>query len=147
MERRIARIGLGEDVILLGATPRAALRDLYASSDVFVAPAIREAFGIAALEARCMDLPVIAMRHAGPARFVRDGVSGLLADDDSAFALHMTALALDDGLRGRLALPDRGLARYAWSDVVEDNVRCYDAAIARAASMGVAGPASVASAQ
>jgi hypothetical protein len=47
-------------VSLPGRLDAAALRELYTAADVYVAPAVLEAFGIAALEARAAGLPVVA---------------------------------------------------------------------------------------
>ncbi len=107
VERDIRRLGLGNTVELLGWQPREAIRALYAESDAFVLPSILESFGIAALEARCAGLPVVALRHAGPAAFIRDGVEGLLADDDDGMAGQLLRLATDDRLRASIARHNR----------------------------------------
>jgi glycosyltransferase involved in cell wall biosynthesis len=107
VERDIRRYQLGGTVELLGWQPRQAVRALYAASDVFVLPSILESFGIAALEARCAGLPVVALRRAGPAAFVRDGVEGLLADDDAGLAAALVRLATDDRLRASIARHNR----------------------------------------
>lgn len=107
VERDIRRLRLGNTVELLGWQPRDAVRALYADSDVFVLPSILESFGIAALEARCAGLPVVAMRHAGPAAFIRDSVEGLLADDDAGMAAQLVRLATDDRLRASIARHNR----------------------------------------
>ncbi len=107
VERDIRRLRLGDTVELLGWQPREAVRALYAESDVFVLPSILESFGIAALEARCAGLPVAAMRHAGPAAFIRDGIEGLLADDDVGMVDQLLRLATDDRLRASIARHNR----------------------------------------
>ena len=48
---------------------------------MFVAPANLESFGIAALEARCAGLPVLAKANSGIREFVSDEREGLLAAD------------------------------------------------------------------
>ena len=59
-------------VTLAGRVDRDELKAIYARSDLFVAPAFLESFGIAALEARCAGLPVLAMRGTGITEFVAD---------------------------------------------------------------------------
>jgi glycosyltransferase involved in cell wall biosynthesis len=130
LERFIARHGLGGDVALLGMQSREALAEAYAASDIFVLPSRREAFGIAALEARCAGLPVIAMRDSGTAEFLSDETT-LVADDEAALARLLTRLALDDALRQRLAPPEAALDRFSWHSVVEAHLACY----ARAAQL------------
>lgn len=105
--REIARRGLGDTVELLGLRPRAELRALYAASDAFVLPSVLESFGIAALEARCAGVPVVALRAAGPASFIRHEVEGLLADSDADLARQLLRLAADDGLRAGIARHNR----------------------------------------
>ena len=107
VERDIRRLKLADTVELLGWQPREAIRALYAESDAFVLPSILESFGIAALEARCAGLPVVALRHAGPAAFIRDGIEGLLADDDAGMAEQILRLATDDRLRASIARHNR----------------------------------------
>ena len=106
IERRVARRGLGDVVTVRGRVDRAELREIYARSDVFVAPAVLEAFGIAALEARASGLPVVARRGTGIAEFVTDGVDGLLVDDDAGMVRALVRLATDRELLG-------GMARHA----------------------------------
>ncbi len=89
-------------VDLPGVVDRHRVRDLLADADAFVAPATRESFGIAALEARAAGVPVVAPRVSGVTEFVTDGVDGLLADDDSAMAAALADLCRDPGLRVRL---------------------------------------------
>ena len=77
-ERAVRRYGLGDCVELAGRMDRAGIRELYRRGDVYVAPATMESFGIAALEARCAGLPVVARRRTGIADFIDDGVEGRL---------------------------------------------------------------------
>ena len=60
----------------------------YSNADVFVWPAINEAFGMALLEARSSALPVVAGRAGGVADVVKNGRTGLLTKmgDTQAFA-------------------------------------------------------------
>lgn len=122
----IVRHGLEDRVTLLGLQSREALRALYASADIFVLPSIREAFGIAALEARCAGLPVVAMREAGCADFLSSpDKSQLLADSDDELALHIARLATDTALRRNLGTPDAGLQRFDWSAIVDRHLALY----------------------
>ncbi len=80
---------LGEDrVRLTGLVPEDALPPLYAAADLYVWPAVREAYGIALLEAQAAGLPAVAGREGGVAEVVADGQSAVLTAprDASAFA-------------------------------------------------------------
>ena len=105
MARRVERRGLADVVTLRGRMPREQVRAAYRDAEVFVAPAVLEAFGIAALEARAAGLVVVARRGTGIAEFVTDGVDGLLVDDDAGLARALVRLATDDELLGRLRAP------------------------------------------
>lgn len=95
---RIARRGLGDVITVRGRLDKDQIRAVYAHSDVFVAPAVLEAFGIAALEARAAGLAVVARRGTGIEEFVTDEVDGLLVDDDPGMARALVRLATDPGL-------------------------------------------------
>ena len=113
-------------VALAGRLDRPGLRALFHRSDVHLVTARAEAFGIAALEARSSGLPVLALRRTGVADLVRDGVDGLLVDDDAGLVEALVAVARDDGLRVRLT--EGALARPAphdWSVVLSDHERTY----------------------
>jgi glycosyltransferase involved in cell wall biosynthesis len=91
---------LGERVRFAGALGEAEIARRLAAADLFVWPAINEAFGMALLEAQASGLPVVAGRGGGVGDVVADGVTGLLAPpgDAGAFAEGMRAL-LDDPAR------------------------------------------------
>jgi len=77
-----------------GEQPPQALPGFYAASDLMVWPAIREAYGLALLEAQATGLPVVAGRSGGVADIVRDGKTGLLTaeGDVEAFADAVSSL-------------------------------------------------------
>jgi glycosyltransferase involved in cell wall biosynthesis len=69
-------------VRLLGYRPDA--REIIASSDLFVLPSAGEAFGIAALEAVALQVPVAVFADVGgPREFVREGVNGYIVADEA----------------------------------------------------------------
>jgi glycosyltransferase involved in cell wall biosynthesis len=80
-------------VSLPGRVSREELRQRYAASDVYLSPARLESFGIAALEARTVGLPVIGRDGSGVSEFVRDGVNGLVVSSDSGMAAAIAGLA------------------------------------------------------
>jgi glycosyltransferase involved in cell wall biosynthesis len=78
----------GARVRFTGAVPHAELPKLYAAADLYLWPAINEAYGMAFLEAQATGLPVVAGRTGGVPAVVADGVAGLLTPigDAAAFA-------------------------------------------------------------
>lgn len=77
----------GARVTLTGALDASALADAYRQHDLFVWPAIREAYGMALLEAQAHGLAAVAGDAGGVPDIVRDGVTGLLAPEGDAEAL------------------------------------------------------------
>lgn len=131
LERAIVRAGLEDRIELLGYCSRDRIREVFAESDVFVLAAVRESFGIAALEARSAGLPIVAMRATGIAEFVEHGRSGLLARHDAEFASHVARLARDPQLLQTMARHNqRTPAPYDWATVVDTHVAVYCGAIA-----------------
>ncbi|GAA0783878.1 glycosyltransferase [Roseibium denhamense] len=83
-----------ERITWLGALPPEALPSHYASHDLLVWPAIREAFGLVFLEAQAAGIGVIAGDTFGVPDIVAHGKTGLLsaegnADDFAANLLHV----------------------------------------------------------
>ena len=89
--------GGGERVRFAGAVAHTDLPSIYASADLYLWPAINEAYGMAFLEAQAAGLPFVAGRTGGVPAVVADGVTGVLTPigDAAAFAA-ATARLLDD---------------------------------------------------
>jgi len=102
----------GERVCFAGALPQAALPAVYANCDLYVWPAINEAYGVAFIEAQAAGLPVLAGRTGGVPAVVADGQSGLLTPvgDAAAFASAIGQLLDDPAERARLSA---GASAYA----------------------------------
>jgi len=78
---------LGPDrVRWAGLQPADGLAACYAAADVLVWPAVREAYGLAILEAQAAGLPVVAGDAGGVPDIVRDGITGRLAAEGDAAA-------------------------------------------------------------
>ncbi|MBE1874359.1 glycosyltransferase family 4 protein [Myceligenerans pegani] len=132
--RFVVERGLSGVVSLPGALDADGLRALYADAHVFAAPALTEAFGIAALEAQAAGLVVLARAGSGLAERVSDGVDGLIVPDDDALASTLVRLATDHDLRRRLLDGSRDasrLAAYDWPGVLAATEQAY----ARAAEL------------
>jgi N-acetyl-alpha-D-glucosaminyl L-malate synthase BshA len=85
LERQIHQQHLDEKVFLLGQQKN--IPQLLKSSDLFVLPSIKEAFGLVLLEAMAAGLPVIATRVGGIPEIIEDQKNGLLVESKSSDAL------------------------------------------------------------
>ncbi|RZS87158.1 glycosyltransferase involved in cell wall biosynthesis [Motilibacter rhizosphaerae] len=106
LERYARRHGM-DWVEFAGRLPRDEIRALFARADLFVAPAVLESFGIAALEARSAGLPVIARAESGVGSFVTSGTEGLLVSSDAEMAAAVVTLATDAARRAAMARHNR----------------------------------------
>ncbi|HZS37015.1 MAG TPA: glycosyltransferase family 4 protein [Polyangia bacterium] len=132
MEREAERLGVRDHVDLVGSRPRHEVRRLLARADVFALPTVREAFGIALLEARAAGLPLVAMRGGGAGDLVEHGREGFLAETPAEFAAQLRRLAGDPSLRVRLGreAPLR-LERFGWDAVIARHLDVYQLALER----------------
>jgi glycosyltransferase involved in cell wall biosynthesis len=127
---------MGGWVRLPGRVTRDELRGRYAASDIFVAPAPLESFGIAALEARTVGLPVVGRRGSGVQEFVKDGLNGYLATDDEAMADRLARLVTDDGLRESMKAYNRSTPpEQSWGRILDGAEAEYRRAIALAGAV------------
>jgi len=91
-------------VRFLGERSALAMPKIYAAADLYVWPAVREAYGMAMLEAQASGLPVVAGRGVGVADVVVHGRTGMLvaSDDPGTLALEVAALLDDPERRDRM---------------------------------------------
>jgi len=103
VERMMAPFG--SRVRFTGALPHAELPDVYAGADLYLWPAINEAYGMAFLEAQAAGLPVVAGRTGGVPAVVTAGITGVLTPigDSAAFAAAVGHLLERSDERARLA--------------------------------------------
>jgi len=127
LERTIRRHDMGNWVRLLGPANHDQIRALYEDVDFYVAPAKLESFGIAALEARCAGLPVLAHAGSGIAGFIRDGQEGLLVGDDREMAATIAHLANSPSVRAQIRHHNLHTnPPVSWSAVLEECDVLYD---------------------
>ncbi|MFC1456199.1 glycosyltransferase family 4 protein [Microvirga arabica] len=76
---------------------RAELKALYESAELFVWPAVNEAYGMVLLEAQVLGCPVLAGAYGGVASVVKHGETGVLTQpgDITAFADALSTLLQD----------------------------------------------------
>jgi len=128
LEREIIRLGVQQEVELCGRLEHDEIKAAYGRADVYVAPANLESFGLAALEARCAGLPVIAKAHTGIREFVEHGREGLLAGSDRQMVDEMVRMLREPELREKIAEHNRATRPASWADVLVLNLDAYQRA-------------------
>jgi glycosyltransferase involved in cell wall biosynthesis len=136
LERAIMQARLDGHIELLGRRSRDEIRSMFSQTDVFVLPTVRESFGLAALEARCAGVPVVAMRASGVSELIEHEREGLLASSDGDFATQVARLVTDIELRDAIARHNRMTAPPCdWPKVVDAHLALYRDAIALRANV------------
>lgn len=114
--------GINDSVEFTGRLTMNEVRDVLERTDIFVQPSVyqSESFGVAAVEAQTMEIPVIATRVGGVPEVVKDGVTGFLVDAGNidALASKMATLAAEPALRLKLGEAGREyvLQKYDWRE-------------------------------
>lgn len=130
----------GEDWVgFAGRVSAEELRGLYASTDVFVLPAVvdskgdTEGLGVVLIEAMRFGRPVIASAVGGIPDIVDDGRTGWLVPpgDVNALAAALERVAANPEASRRIAATGRATVvdRFSWSHIVSRLTSCYETAI------------------
>jgi glycosyltransferase involved in cell wall biosynthesis len=126
VRRLVGRWDMTGWVDLPGRLTRLRARALLQASDLYVAPADLESFGIAALEARAVGLPVVAKRAGGVGEFVTHGTEGLLVGSDAAMSRALARLVTQHGLRQQMAAHNAAVPpATTWQRAVAENAALY----------------------
>ena len=124
--QRIRDLGMSDWVDLPGQLPRCEIRDVLAAADLYVAPATLESFGIAALEARAVGLPVVAKDRGGVGEFVTNGTDGILATTDGDMARALARLVESTPLREGIRAHNCAVApAFGWADALVRTDQLY----------------------
>jgi glycosyltransferase involved in cell wall biosynthesis len=130
LEWETASLRLDSSVRFLGEVPHEEVPAVLQSLDIFAMPSTWEGFGVAALEASAMRLPVIASNIHGIPDVVKHGETGLLlpARDERALADAIVRLMEDAALRQRMGDAGRALVEkaYRWQDNMRLLERLYE---------------------
>lgn len=128
---RFRIVGHGsEEIWLRDHLPRAeftgvlrgeALARAYAGMDLFVFPSHTDTFGNVVLEALASGVPAVVTPDGGPQSLVREGKTGLIAEDDG-FSAAIAAILRDPVLHRNMGIAAREYAASASWDAVFEGV-------------------------
>lgn len=111
LEARIAGLGLGAHVRLLGAVDEGEVRRQLLAAHVFVLASWHEPLGVALMEAMSCEVPTVGTAAGGVGELIRDGVDGLLVAPKSPEALAGAILRIAEDPALARALAAAGRAR------------------------------------
>jgi glycosyltransferase involved in cell wall biosynthesis len=122
----IERLGLEQDVILLGHVPDEDVPALYNLAQVVVMPTLYEGFGLPVVEAMACGRPVVASNTSSIPEVA--GGAALLVDprDSEAWAQALAQVLSDGALRESMI--ERGLRRapaFSWQKTARATLRVY----------------------
>lgn len=121
LRRHVDHRGMREHVRFAGFVTDAEKAHLYGSAWVSLVPSLVEGWGLVVVEAGALGTPSVGFRSAGGvAESIRDGVTGLLADDPADFTAKVGQLLHDALLRTRLGCQAVAHARsFTWETTVD----------------------------
>ena len=105
------------------------LDQIFAAADIFVWPAVNEAYGMALLEAQAHGLPVVAGNAGGVADIVRHDATGLLVEEGDAKALSIAVQSLLDDASVRRTMSAQALETFAEDHRLEAASQILDGAL------------------
>lgn len=122
------RWGVDDRVEFHGWVDEAAKHAVLDRAWLHLCPSVREGWGIAVMEAAAHGVPTVAYRCAGGvAESVRDGRTGLLADDLDSFVAAVESLLADRDRREAMARACRQWSgRYTWTATADAFVALAD---------------------
>jgi glycosyltransferase involved in cell wall biosynthesis len=120
LQAMVRSVGIDERVRFLGVVDSAALKRLYASSDLLALPSTQEGFGFAYLEAMAHGLPSVVAGGTAGSEVVEPGLTGLAVDPDDLRELAdaMVRLLTDQELWRRTGKAARAAFEARWTEEV-----------------------------
>lgn len=129
LEKLILELGLQNKVSLEGKIPHSEVVGVLRNSDVFCALSDSESFGVAAVEAAAVGLPVVVSDADGLKEVTDQGVTGFVVHrrDPEEAAKALEQLVLDSTLRRKMGLAGRQRVEqlYNWQDNVSSMMAVY----------------------
>jgi glycosyltransferase involved in cell wall biosynthesis len=132
--RAIQEQGLGHVVTLEGFVDEPTKRRMLAESWVLALPSVQEGWGLVVVEAAAESVPAVAFAVGGLSESIVDGVTGVLASDQSGFVSGLRELLASPATRARMGQAARArAATFTW----EAATAAFDDVLSRAEGPGV----------
>lgn len=131
LKNLVDKLGLSKYLKFLGRIDHEKVIEILNATDIFVMPSIYESevFGVAAIEASAMEVPVVASDLGGIREAVVDGETGILVrpGDPAAIAEACLRLIREPDLRKKMGMAGRRFVvkKYDWKDCVNQMLMVY----------------------
>lgn len=131
LKQMAIEFGIKKSVSFLGSFPHCEIVNLYRDLDIFAMPSVyrSETFGVAAIEAQAMEIPVVASRIGGVPEAVQDEITGILVEPGNAeeLAEALIRLIINDKLRHDMGVNGRIFVKkyFEWKNNVDDMENIY----------------------
>lgn len=128
-EEKFSALARGLGLRLICENDWSDIRDLYGAGDAFINPTPMDTFGLAALEALAMGLPVITTKYAGVSELLKDGENAFVLDrpwgveEISVLARRLADGSFREGMGGKGAELAAGLS---WERPALDHLALYE---------------------
>jgi len=123
------KLGVIQKVSFVDAVPHDEIPKYLSRLDIFVIPSISESFGVVALEAQAMEIPVVASKVVGLPEVVLNNETGLLVPPKDVTSLTDAIIKLIENpdLRKRMGKAGRKFVneRYNWYSNAEKMTKLY----------------------
>jgi glycosyltransferase involved in cell wall biosynthesis len=130
LKKMTEKLNMAARVSFVGFVDNRQIPSLLAEHDIMVMPSLEESFGVAALEAASVGLPVIASDIGGVPEVVKDSETGILVKpgDIENLTAAIKKLAGDAELRKRMGTAGREFVRtnYDWEKNLDQMIDLYD---------------------
>jgi glycosyltransferase involved in cell wall biosynthesis len=130
-----SRLGVAARTDLAGFVSEQRKHELLSRAWVVLVPSLKEGWGLTILEAAARGTPAVAFRTAGGVcDAIRDGRTGLLADDPDDFVAKIRWLLTDESTRQRLGEDSRAYAEsFTWTAAGEQLAALVDGVLRKRA--------------
>lgn len=132
-------LGIKDETIFTGFIKPEDIVDYHNMLDIYVAPSIRESFGVAVLEACACCKPVIVSNVGGLPEVVENEKTGYIVEKENPVMLAeaMEKLIFNEQLRTLFGCNGRNkvVSEYNWSDSLDKMINIYESCYNKSASI------------
>jgi len=129
LKQKVVDLKLDRAIKFMGWLNSNKIPQIYLDYDIMVMPSLSESFGVAAVEASSIGLPIVASDVGGISEVVKDGITGILVPPGKSekLAESIMKLALDVELRRRMGLAGKKYVaeNFEWDNCLDKMIAIY----------------------